>query len=666
MSLLKQLLLSVTLAILVILAGTLALSIGSARQYLAGQLESESENTASSLALSLSQSANQDPVVRELLMLALFDSGKFKSIELTAPDGAVLFSRQQTEGTTQTGLAPAWFSRWLPLGQAQTVREVSDGWRQVGRLSVQVDSSYASDALWRSSSRMALLVLTAGAVWALFVVGLLNWFRRVLRDEISTQVRDIGRREDSAASGLRPAAHTPIDELTGVVNAIRDTRERVRAAELEQSERIESLELEANRDAVTGLPNRKYFVHELGRALHGDLGRAAADGQVLLFRLHDLPVLNAAVTRTSVDQWLILVGQRVQAALTEQGLTTAQVARLNGSEFAVLLPGLQGPQAMQAVQQVRQVLQALRLSLDDGQWSRWGYALTDYSPSCSVSDVLTRLDQALVGGESAGHDAVEFVANEGHTAQRSSVGESQWQQLLSAALAVPDSLSLAVYRHACTGPEGGHVRHEALLVLRAAEERELAGSLFMPVAVRLGLSAAFDLRAVALGLQWLTAHPGQSLVVRVSLPSLADAHFLPQLQALMQNAVAGDAGDPVLPRLLLELDAHGLVAYPQELRACGEMVAQAGGSVGLRRLDQQPKALALLHTLPLAYVKLGTHFAENGMESPGSRYLLEAMVHTVQALQLRLYVTDTADAQAVEWLRSKGAYVLAANPKPVS
>ncbi|MCT9811768.1 diguanylate cyclase [Acidovorax sp. Be4] len=655
MSLLKQLLLSVTLAILVILFGTLALSIESARQYLDGQLQSESENAASSLALSLSQSANQDPVIRELLMLALFDSGRFKSIEFTAPDGTSLFSRRQAEGKGQPGLAPAWFTRWLPLAPAQTVREVSDGWRQVGRLSIQVDSGYANDALWRSSSRMALLVLTAGAVWALFVVGLLNWFRRVLRDEISAQVRNIGSREGTEGLGPQPTK-APVDELTVVVRAIRDTRERVRATDQEQTARIESLELETNCDAVTGLPNRKYFVHELGRVLHGELGNAAAHGQVLLFRLHDLPGLNAGMTRTSVDQWLVLVGQRVLAVLVEQGQTTAQVARLNGSEFAVLLPGLLGPQAMQVVQQLRQALQALRMPLADGRCSRWSYALTDYSPSCRVSEVLTRLDQALMGG--TGHDEVEFLANEGHKTLRSAVSQSQWQQLLSTALAAPDSLSLAVYRHVYAGSEGEHVLNEALLVLHAAEENALAGSLFMPVAVRLGLSAAFDLRAVALGLQWLRQHPDERLVLRVSLPSLAHADFLGQLQEVMHS----DASDLVLPRLSLELDAHGLVAYPLEMRACCAAVAQAGASTGLRRLDQEPKALALLHTLALAYVKWGTHSNEEGLESPGGRYLLEAVVHTTQALGLRLYVTDDADGQEVALLRSQGAYVLVAQP----
>ena len=148
----------------------------------------------------------------------------------------------------------------------------------------------------------------------------------------------------------------------------------------------------------------------------------------------------------------------------------------------------------------------------------------------------------------------------------------------------------------------------------------------------------------------------------MSLPSLAQVDFLPQMQDLMRSVGAGDALDPALPRLSVELDAHGLVAYPQEMRACCAAVVQARGFAGLRRLDQEPRALALLHTLALAYVKLGSHFAESGLESPGARYLREAMAPTAKVLGLRLYVTDEADAQAAALLRGQGAYLLAAQP----
>src|SRR5690606_22015878 len=126
MSLLKQLLLSVTVAIVFILAGTLVFSIDGARQYLNTQLQAQSENAASSLALSLAQPANQDEITRELLIAALFDSGQFREIGLKGTDGQVMVERQAS-AATGPGMAPAWFSRLLPLATPTATRQVSDG-----------------------------------------------------------------------------------------------------------------------------------------------------------------------------------------------------------------------------------------------------------------------------------------------------------------------------------------------------------------------------------------------------------------------------------------------------------------------------------------------------------------------------------------------------------
>jgi EAL domain-containing protein (putative c-di-GMP-specific phosphodiesterase class I)/GGDEF domain-containing protein len=659
MSLLKRLLLSVTIAILVILAGTLAFSIGAARQYLDGQLQSESENAASSLALSLSQPSNQDPVTRELLMMALFDSGQFRHIRLKAPDGGELFARQQADTAQAAREAPPWFSRLLPLSQPTAERAVSNGWRQVGQLSVAVDNSYAGTALWHSSVRMTALVLAAGAAWALFVAVLLNWFRRVLREEVSAQVRAIGTQASAAAPSRARVA-----ELSSLVSAIDDTRERVRATAHEQTQRIESLELEVNRDPVTRLPNRRYFVNELRRALNGDAGETASHGHVLLFRQRDLQALNAGMTRANVDEWLAGIGLRVgeilaaQAAggVYPQGSPGGQLARLNGSDFVVLLPGVQGPQAMHLVQQIRQLLQSLRIAVAGGTWCRWAYALTDYAPSSSVGDVLSRLDHALMRTESAGHADVEYIAYDAREAQRSATSEGQWQHMLSTALADTQQLALGISTQAYEGPQGREEHSEASLELHEPGGQTLPGSLFLPVAVRLGLSADFDLRAITMGLHWLQQHAGASLVVRVSLPSLGQAHFLPNLQALLGQQADQDTG--TLARLILELDAHGVIAYPDELAMFCTLARQNGSCVGLRRLDQQPMALAHLHALPLAYVKLSGDFAAHSNDNPGNRHLLQAMAQTAQELRLRVYAAGTLDAKTTALLRQQGVGML--------
>ncbi|MEG2045725.1 MAG: LapD/MoxY N-terminal periplasmic domain-containing protein [Comamonas sp.] len=650
MSLLKRLLLTVSVAILIILSGTLALSIQAARQYLDGQLQSQSENAVSALALSLSQPANQDEVTRELLMMALFDSGQFRAISLTGTEGQTLFERSHPD-THGNGAAPAWFARLLPLRVPVAQRAISDGWKQVGNLSVTVDNTFARDALWSSSIRMGLLVLVAGGLWALSVVGLLSWFSRVLREEISAQVMAIGATAAAPAAPGAAPLRSKVAELTAVVDAISDTRERVRATAQEQTQRIESLEVELNRDQVTMLPNRKYFMNELRRVLQGDV---AADGQalpvgghVLLFRQRDLQALNTYMTRAPADAWLASMAERVGMRLAAEGPAGTLLARLNGSDFIVLLPGMEGPAAMHVVQQIKHDLQALRQPIGPGQWCRWAYALTDYDSGVTVSELLSRLDQGLRRSESVGQEEVEYLTD---AAPRNTVSERQWQQTLVQALAEERlSLQVTAQDYAATG--GAVQRHEASLTLQEAGGALLQGALFLPVAVRLGMSATFDVRAMQLGLQWLQQHAGAQLVVKVSLPSLSDDSFLPQLRALWEQAGA------VRQRLWVELDAHGLVAYAEEVEALATAAAELGVHVGLRRLEHEPMALARLHRLPLAYVKLGSDFAQQAATSPGSQHLLQAMVATAQTLQVQVYLAGSVDADTAQKLQGQGVHV---------
>lgn len=657
MSLLNRLLLSVTVALAIILAGTLTWSVTAARQYLDGQLQSESDNAISALALSLSQPANQDQVTRELLMMALFDTGKFSTVAFTGLQGELLFERRQPPLAHYKGHAPDWFTRLLPLHAPQVQRAVSDGWKQVGQLSLMVNNAYASDALWRSSTRMALLIVAAGLAWALFVAGLVRWFRRVLRQQIEAQVVAIGKQ------AADPAAHAPmegtapgVEELASVVRAIHATRERVRATAREQDQRIETLQLELNSDPVTGLANRRYLLNELRRVLAAPSMDATAAGHLMLFRQRDLPAVNAHLGHAGTDAWLATVGRHARAVMADASASApgVQVARLNGSDFIVLIPRLDGPQAALLVQRMRQALEGLRVTLADGRRCRWAYALTDYLAGTAMSEVLTRLDQALMRAESAGHGEVEVIAQD--SAALHVAPQDQWRQVLEHALATPGVLALQLHPLSFEDPSRARWQ-EATLTLRTQGGVLLTGGLFLPAAVRLGLSAAFDVQALELGLQWLAQHGGDTLVVRASLPSLAQPDFREQVHAALQ-AAPGDAAS----RLVLELDAHALQADPEDIAEFARQVTDGGTGMALRRLDQSPMALAQLHELALRYVKLGGDFAEQALTSPGGRRLLLAMLATARDLQIPALVHAPVGPQIAMLLREHGASLLTDAP----
>lgn len=657
MSLLKQLLISVTVAISVILVGTLWSGLAGARSYLNARLLVDAENAASSLALSLSQPQNQDSVTREVLMTALFDSGQYRSIEFRAPDGGKPLLLERAAGTGKDDV-PGWFQDWLPIQVPTVTRAVSDGWKQTGEITVTPEDSQARVALWRMTYQVLLLVLGAGVLWALFATALMRWLRRALQEELAAQVRAIAEGDTASASELLHAS-TRIKELAQVRTVIESVRERVRATAEEQHRQIETLQLELNTDDVTGVANRKYFLNELRRTLSPPADPAHADprsgyGHVLVFRQRDLSAINQLYERQETDAWLQRVSGQVCSVIESSAVPdrpVPQLARLNGSDFVILMAGYDGPDTIDLIESLRRELSNLRVQSLEGRLCRWGYALTDFSPGCEVSHVLARLDQGLMRAESAGHDEVEYIAaNDSRSFGRATTGETGWKRLIRAALE-NDRLEL-VAMPARYRDDDVVDRYEASLVLHDDERPDTAisGYLFMPPAVRLNLSGECDLRATELALRWVRGHSGY-LAFRVSLASLLQPGFLADLERLLQQ---GDATPEEKARLAIEIDAHGFVAYPDEVKALCELAQRCGIGVGVRRLAEQPAALLRLHKVIIRYVKLGGELISSLLESPGAAQLIAAITEAAIGQGVKIYAHDVPNASTAALLLEYG------------
>lgn len=658
MTVLRQLLLSVTVVMAVILAGTLVFSVNGAREYLSAQVQADSDNTATSLALLLSQPVHQDLVLRELLITALFDSGRFQAITLHDNQGGELVARRLQESADSP--VPDWFSRMLPLRTPSATRQVMDGWTQSGELTVVADDSEARKALWDTSLKVFWWIVFAGLLWLVFVVGLMRWLKRALQAEITRQVESVADGQAVAADSVRK----PLADLLPSSQVIAQARERVQASKQEAAQRIESLTLELNHDAVTGVPNRRYFMNELRRALQepqdaegGDDAHTHVGGHVFLSRQRDLAEMAKLMSHQELDTWLRSVGERLQAALAGFPDFTLHAGRLNGPDFAVLISGADGPQAMLVAEAVRNALQEARIPLAPGRFCRWAFAMTDFAPGDELSVVFSRLDTALMAAESAGHTDIELLSGNQYSegSSRTAVSEAAWRELLTHALE-GSGVDLSVHR-VVFGKQGRHrTRFESTLTITDPAHNQgepLSGFSFMPAAVRLGLSPEMDARAIELGLAWLAGNAGE-LVVRISVASLLKPEFL-DVTAQLFGAGQEGVADDCLSRLILELDAYALAAYPAEVGALCEVAHAAGVRVGLRGVAQQLDVVARLQGLPIAYIKLAGGFVADLESSQGAVSLLNAVIHTATTQRIQVLVDDTPGETAAQLLRDHGA-----------
>jgi len=610
----RQLLVISSLVIACILIGMLAVGTRLMDRQLDGQLQSDGENAVATLALLVS--AQADPAARVRVLEAAFQQGRFAELSLRqGQGGAAAFQARRTSATVSD--APAWFAGWGAIEPHRARRQLGDG----SQLDLVLDPGPARDALWAHVIQWLWLALGIAAFWALFLAALLSRLRRALADA------------PAEAPEIKIKQTEPIENA----ELLDEVRERVSPTMDEQMARIEQLEIELNRDPVTGLANRAYFLNELKRVLRDDPRQGAVSGYVLLVRQRDMARLQNQSDRQEIDDWLRLLGTRLTEVLAGYPQARALPARLNGADFAVLFPVGGGPEVMRPIQRLHELFETLRVKLDSQNLSRWAFALTDYTAQCTPKEVLTRLDLALMCAESAGHSEVEFLSHADRETGELRMGEASWRTLISQALD-HDRLSLDVRRVAYEGDELSE-RYEASLSLQEddPEQPRMSGYLFMPAAARLGLSSDCDMRALALALSWLGEHPG-ILVVRMSVSSMLDSQYLDEVRQVCAYA------DPeLLQRVVVELDAYGLSRHLEAFKTFAQGLQEAGMHVGLRGLDQQPDALRKIHEVDFSYVKLGGSFVRELLSSPGGVQMMVAVTETAIGMGMRVYVDDADD-----------------------
>ena len=161
MSLVRRLWISVVVAMAVVLAAAFAVSLITARSYFEQQLQAQSGDGAVSLALSMSQQS-KDVATSELLVAALFDGGHYRLIRFTDAAGRVLVERAQPD---EADGVPGWLPELLPMSVRPGQAMVSDGWRQVGKVTVEAARGYAYRSLWRGMLQLGSLMLAIGMFW---------------------------------------------------------------------------------------------------------------------------------------------------------------------------------------------------------------------------------------------------------------------------------------------------------------------------------------------------------------------------------------------------------------------------------------------------------------------------------------------------------------------
>jgi hypothetical protein len=291
MTLRRQIFLVLSVLFFAVLAAVLAVSVSGTRQYLEQQLASHAQDAATAMSVTLGQALGKgDTVLAEAQVHSVFDRGYFKRIAVLGPDRQPIVNRvlpQKIEGV------PLWFVQAVPIDTATGEAFVGSGWRQLGKVLVESQPTFAYQHLWSTAVEQLLWVLAFYGV-SLGLMGLVLHYILLPLKAIEKTAHDVQAKRFLQID-MRPRA----PELTSVVVAMNQMSRRVGEMLDAEAARAESLRKQAYDDDLTGLANRRGFELRITDLLQGE--HQFALGAVVAVELDDMRLLNRAMALRRVS-----------------------------------------------------------------------------------------------------------------------------------------------------------------------------------------------------------------------------------------------------------------------------------------------------------------------------------------------------------------------------
>jgi diguanylate cyclase (GGDEF)-like protein len=512
-----------------------------------------------------------------------------------------------------------------------------------------------------SQPARARIALPGGTAWQLDVRPRSGWFPAsdlVVESSLVLLVAWL------AALGVGDAAR----HLSHLRSALEASRERLHSTqrrlseELEQRERLQrSFDHAHYHDSFTGLPNRRYFLDQVDRALREMRTRAGREIAVLLISVGRYKVVTDTLGHTSGDELMVQITRLANEALAAQEYVLARWAE---DELALLVSAVHSAEGVLHIARLLQ--QALQTPIEIRRHrimaaTSMGATYVE-SGLQRAEEVLREADIALSSAKSQGGSRLVSY---------SSAMQTHLMQLVSLEGDLQQALERQEFRLLFQPIVDLSARQivgmEVLLRWLHPVEGLLRPERFLSSAEEAGLSVAITRwiiqRACQIGRQWRTMLPAGTdfyFSVNLSTAALLD----PELSEYVRQALSRSEGAPT--SLKFEVTESSLISNVGAAQQALDRLHALGVELMLDDFGTGYSSLSHLQLFPFDYIKIDgpfdsrgatTHPALAGARSGpdrGTAALVRAMTQMAEALGLKTVAEIVETTSAVDSLQRFG------------
>ncbi|WP_414517804.1 EAL domain-containing protein [Nostoc sp. PCC 9305] len=375
-------------------------------------------------------------------------------------------------------------------------------------------------------------------------------------------------------------------------------------AEINERKQVEELlRHNAFHDALTGLPNRAFFMERLKHTLQRAKRQKNYLFAVLFLDLDRFKVINDSLGHLKGDQFLIAIANRLEVCIR----STDIAARLGGDEFTILLDEIQN--VSEAIKVAERIQQELTLPLElDGQevftTASIGIALSSTVDYDQPENLLRDADTAMYRAKALGKARYELFNQEMYT---KALVRLQLENDLRRAI---ERQEFQLYYQPIVSLTNGRlIGFEALIRWQHPERGFVSPTDFIPLVEETGMIVElgyWTLYEACRQMQsWQASNPTNSLEkisVNLSVKQFSQRDLIEQIGEIL-HSTGLDASS-----LMLEITESAIMENGDEANAALSEFRKMGIKLSIDDFGTGYSSLSRLHSFPISVLKIDRSF----------------------------------------------------------
>ena len=617
MTLYRQLVSFILLLLVLLLSCVWYDKLKNTKQFFESQLESNAQDTATSLGLSLTPHIAQNDIATvETMINAVFDRGYFQSIILRGIDGETIYEKKQD---VMIDGVPPWFVNNIKLEIPQVTSLVMSGWNQSGSLIISGHPGFAYKSLWNTIIHITVFFIFVTILALITGSIILKILLRPLHS-IEKQALSLCNREFFIQERI-PYTR----ELKRVVEAMNTMTSKIQTIFIEQAETAERIQKSAYTDELTGLGNRRYMAAQIQAKLDSS---EPVIGGFILVHIHELQSINFEKGYTQGDHLVSEIAEILNKETLH--LANSAAARISGSDFAIFIPEISTQNIEQLIKNIAEGLNQLSLQKFASSNTIASIGAVSFESPLSFSDLLIKADSALQKARQSGKNGY-FLSKVSNDTAVLDKGKQEWKSILSQVIANKSFRLLGQPVFSAINP--AECRHTEIFSQITLESGNIIpASTFIPLAQQFNLAQSFDTIVLEKVFSMLPGwQKSGGIAVNLSTSSLKDDQFCSWVYDQLRQNVS-----QVAP-IIFELNEFMALQAFEEVKSFARAVQQLGHNIGIDHFGKSFGNFGYLTILRPSYIKIDKAYTDELEENRiDSQFFISSLCSAAHSLDIKI------------------------------